>query len=102
MTRSLIGSLTALAAVASALSAAEEGFPALRLDNWHQWRGPLGTGVAPRGDPPIRWSEDKNVRWKVEVAGEGHASPIVWGGRGYVPSAARGEGKAAAPPPSDP
>jgi len=26
---------------------------------WPQWRGPLGTGVAPGADPPIEWSEDK-------------------------------------------
>lgn len=38
-------------------------------NNWPQWRGPLGTGVAPNADPPIEWSETKNVRWKVELPG---------------------------------
>lgn len=46
---------------------------------WPQWRGPLGTGVAPHADPPVSWSEDKNVRWKVAVEGLGHSTPIVWG-----------------------
>lgn len=51
---------------------------------WPQWRGPLGTGVAPAGDPPLSWSETENVRWKIGIPGHGHASPIVWGDRVYV------------------
>lgn len=51
---------------------------------WSQWRGPQGTGVAPHGNPPIEWSEDKNVRWKITIPGQGHASPIVWEDRVYV------------------
>ncbi len=46
---------------------------------WGQWRGPNATGVAPLADPPLEWSETKNVRWKIEVPGRGSASPIVWG-----------------------
>lgn len=45
---------------------------------WAQWRGPEATGVAPQGDPPVEWDESKNVRWKIEIPGKGHASPIVW------------------------
>ena len=51
---------------------------------WHQWRGPEATGVAPFGDPPVEWGEDKNVRWKTEIPGKGHASPVVWGERIFV------------------
>lgn len=54
---------------------------------WPQWRGPLATGVAPRGDPPTEWSETKNVRWKVAIPGRGHATPIVWGERVYIQTA---------------
>ncbi len=46
---------------------------------WPAWRGPLATGEAPDADPPVTWSETQNVRWKVEVPGRGHASPVVWG-----------------------
>lgn len=46
--------------------------------NWPQWRGPTGNGVALHGDPPLKWSEQENVRWKVEVPGSGHATPVVW------------------------
>ena len=52
--------------------------------NWPQWRGPEGTGIAPYGDPPVEWAEDKNVRWKIEIPGEGHASPIVWGEKIFI------------------
>ena len=51
---------------------------------WPQWRGPLATGAAPAGDPPLTWSETENVRWKIEIPGYGQASPIVWGDHVYV------------------
>jgi len=47
--------------------------------NWPQWRGPFANGVAPAGDPPVEWSESRNVKWKVEIPGRGHATPVVWG-----------------------
>ena len=54
------------------------------MDQWAQWRGPLGTGVAPRGNPPVAWSEDSNVRWKIEIPGKGLSTPIVWGDRIFI------------------
>ncbi len=48
-------------------------------DQWHQWRGPLMTGVSPNGTPPLEWSENENVTWKVAIPGRGHATPIIWG-----------------------
>ncbi|MBN2411511.1 PQQ-like beta-propeller repeat protein [candidate division KSB1 bacterium] len=47
--------------------------------NWPQWRGPKATGVALFGNPPLQWSETKNIRWKVPIPGAGHATPVVWG-----------------------
>lgn len=54
---------------------------------WPQWRGPLGTGVAPNASPPIEWSETKNVRWKVAIPGKGHSTPIVSGDRIFLTTA---------------
>ena len=48
---------------------------------WPQWRGPYATGVSQHADPPVEWSETKNVRWKIEIPGRGSASPVVWGDR---------------------
>jgi len=54
---------------------------------WPWWRGPLGNGVSPDGDPPLHWSETRNVRFKVKLDGDGLATPVVWGDRLYVLSA---------------
>ena len=54
---------------------------------WPQWRGPLGTGVSPDGDPPTAWSEKQNVLWKTVLPGSGHSTPIVWGERVFVTAA---------------
>jgi outer membrane protein assembly factor BamB len=56
-------------------------------EDWPQWRGPLGTGAAPNADPPIEWSESKNVRWKVALPGKGHSTPIVWKDRIFLTAA---------------
>ena len=50
------------------------------LDNWHHWRGPIATGVAPKANPPIKWDADTNIKWKTPLAGRGSATPIVWSG----------------------
>jgi outer membrane protein assembly factor BamB len=55
--------------------------------NWPQWRGPQANGVAPHADPPITWSESKNVRWKIPLPGKGHSTPIVWGDRIFITAA---------------
>jgi outer membrane protein assembly factor BamB len=67
---------------------------------WPQWRGPRGDGVAPQGDPPATWSETANVRYKVEIPGRGHSSPVVWGDRIYLLTAIDAEPPAAAAPSS--
>jgi len=59
-------------------------FDALSLHNWHQWRGPQASGVAPHANPPISWGPDRNVRWKVEVDGRGSSTPIVWQNRIFL------------------
>jgi outer membrane protein assembly factor BamB len=51
---------------------------------WAQWRGPHATGVSPTANPPLEWSETKNIKWKVEIPGRGSSSPIVWGDRVFV------------------
>ncbi len=55
--------------------------------NWGQWRGPLANGIAPNGNPPVEWSETKNVKWKSPLSGEGHATPIVWDNLIFIQSA---------------
>jgi len=57
--------------------------------NWHQWRGPLASGVALDGSPPVTWDEETNIRWKIAVPGAGSATPIVWGDRLFLLTAVK-------------
>ena len=54
---------------------------------WPQWRGPYATGVSKTADPPVEWSETKNIRWKVEIPGRGYGTPVIWGDKVFVLSA---------------
>ncbi len=91
--------LKAVAALSCLLAgvAAARGDTAPDLSRaWAQWRGPMADGVAPDADPPVEWSETKNVRWKVPLPGKGHSSPIVAGDRVFL-LAAVPSGEAQAP-----
>jgi outer membrane protein assembly factor BamB len=89
------------AALVLALAAPSPGADAKGDAHWPWWRGPLGNGVSPDGDPPVRWSEQQNVRFKVAIDGDGLATPIVWGDRIYVLSARSLEGGEGARPATD-
>lgn len=72
-----------------ALAFAEPARPKLDLSHdWPHWRGPLATGVAPHANPPTVWSESTHVRWKLNLPGQGHSTPIVLGNTVYVTAAA--------------
>src|SRR5262245_23930159 len=61
-------------------------------DNWPQFRGPAGDGVAEHSTVPTRWSETENIRWKVAIHDKGWSSPVVWGNRLWL-TTARADGK---------
>ena len=50
-------------------------------DNWPQWRGPRGTGIAQEEGLPTRWSSEDNIVWKAPLRGLGVSSPVVWDDR---------------------
>lgn len=60
---------------------------AISAHYWPQWRGPLGTGEAPHANPPVEWSEDRNIRWKIELPGKGHSTPVIWSNRVFITTA---------------
>jgi outer membrane protein assembly factor BamB len=75
----------ALAAICTGLVTMVQARPDSSSDNfWPQWRGPYATGVSKTADPPVEWSETKNVRWKVEVPGRGSGTPVIWGDKVFV------------------
>jgi outer membrane protein assembly factor BamB len=45
--------------------------------DWPQFRGPNGDGTTGVGDLPVTWSEQKNIRWKISLRGEGWSSPVI-------------------------
>jgi outer membrane protein assembly factor BamB len=96
MSRARIAALSLMAglgAMAAASLTRAQNSPAERF--WGQWRGPYGSGVSATANPPIEWSETKNIKWKTEIPGRGTGSPVVWGDRVYlltaVPAGVTGE-----------
>ena len=71
-------SLLLICLVACTLTANGQRTLSADTGGWPQWRGPGMTGTALRSDPPTEWSETKNIKWKAEIPGKGHASPVVW------------------------
>ncbi len=61
--------------------------PGTRGENWPGWRGPRGDGISSEKGIPVQWDLSKNVKWKADVPGVGHSSPIVWGNRVFVTTA---------------
>ncbi|MFC2118941.1 PQQ-binding-like beta-propeller repeat protein [Bacteroidota bacterium] len=49
------------------------------LKNWPNWRGPQETGFYQYGNPPVEFSETKNIKWKLDIPGKGHSTPVIWG-----------------------
>jgi outer membrane protein assembly factor BamB len=59
--------------------------PAIALANdWPQFRGPGGNGIANEKNLPVKWGPQENIRWKADVPGRGVSSPVVAGGRVYL------------------
>ncbi|MBT5925988.1 MAG: PQQ-like beta-propeller repeat protein [Verrucomicrobia bacterium] len=48
------------------------------ITDWTRFRGPQGSGISTTADLPLKWSENNNLTWQVDLPGEGASSPIVW------------------------
>lgn len=65
------------------------GCAGLAAQQWPQFRGPGGSGVADDQRPPVSWDVEsgRGVAWKTPIPGLGHSSPVVWGDRLFLTSA---------------
>lgn len=45
---------------------------------WPRWRGPSGQGHVTGTNYTDTWSPKDHIKWRVQVPGLGHSSPIVW------------------------
>src|SRR5947209_19434800 len=59
----------------------------LRAEDWPEFRGPTGQGIARADGLPTEWSATKNVAWKREIPGLGWSSPVIVAGRVYLTTA---------------
>ena len=57
------------------------------LEDWPEFRGPTGQGLAPQATPPLTWAPDSNVAWKTALPGAGWSSPVVYQGFVYLTTA---------------
>lgn len=78
-------------AICAAILLALSGTPFMaqapdRSAHWPQWRGPFFNGMA-RGDAPLTWSEQSNLKWKTEIPGRGFSTPVIWGDRIFLTTA---------------
>lgn len=80
-----------LAVLTSSLTGALTNFCSAQESNWHHWRGPNVSGSISTGKPPIKWSDDSHIKWKVDVPGTGSSSPIVHDNQIIVLSALKTE-----------
>ncbi len=56
-------------------------------EDWPQFRGPNGDGISRSANPPLEWSETKNIAWKMAPPGRGRSSPVLVGNRIWLTAA---------------
>ena len=53
--------------------------------DWPRFLGPSGSGVSPESvATPVKWSDDENMKWSMDLPGKGVSSPIVVGDKVFV------------------
>jgi outer membrane protein assembly factor BamB len=58
-----------------------------QAQDWPQFRGASGSGVAPNALVPAHWSSTSNLAWKLPLQGSGWSQPIVLHGTVYFTGA---------------
>jgi outer membrane protein assembly factor BamB len=59
----------------------------IHAQDWRQFRGPTGQGIASGDGYPVEWSETKHIAWKTAVPGRGWSSPVIAHGRVWITTA---------------
>lgn len=83
----LLSVSTVVASLALASLRAAAGEATAPVGDWPCWRGPTHDNHSRSERPPLHWSKDSGIAWRVAVPGRGHASPCVSGGRIFIASA---------------
>ncbi|MCX6857660.1 MAG: PQQ-binding-like beta-propeller repeat protein [Verrucomicrobia bacterium] len=56
-------------------------------ENWPEWRGAGAQGISAAKALPETWSETSSIRWKKDLPGRGHSTPIVVGDQIWLTTA---------------
>ncbi|MGE3316091.1 MAG: PQQ-binding-like beta-propeller repeat protein [Planctomycetaceae bacterium] len=80
---SLVLTSLRLCATTAVLIASATGSPA---ENWVRFRGTDGRGASPDKGVPATWSPGEYA-FNIELPGEGHSAPVIFGDRLFVTSA---------------
>lgn len=56
-------------------------------EDWPQWRGPAGQGIASDRPTPTHWSETENIAWKTPLHGRAWSSPVILGNEIWLTTA---------------
>jgi outer membrane protein assembly factor BamB len=83
---------TAVLACGLSLAAATASAPRPGVD-WPQFRGISAEGIAEGFSVPAEWdvAAGRNILWKTDVPGLGHASPVVWGDDIFISTSISGK-----------
>ena len=65
--------------------------PSGKAQEWTRFRGPNGTGISLAKGIPSKFTLG-DANWRVALKGEGHSSPVLWGGRVFVTGSDRAKG----------
>ncbi len=59
------------------------------VNQWPQFRGPYASGVVETDNLPDNWDvkTGENIRWKTEIQGLGHSSPVIWDDKIFITTA---------------
>ncbi len=60
-------------------------------NNWPNFRGPEGIGIAYNTNVPTQWDgiSGENILWKTEIPAPGYNSPVIWGKKIFLSGADR-------------
>jgi hypothetical protein len=82
-------SIAAAVAIVAGLALRAPRLDSADANRWPSFRGPSASGVADGQQLPDTWDgvTGRNIKWKVNIPGLAHSSPVVWGDRIFVASA---------------
>ena len=60
----------------------------LLADSWPAWRGDLaGSGKTSETKLPTEWSQEKNIKWKIDLPDRGNSTPVIFGDKIFLTQA---------------